>query len=93
MKRRDFIKLSAAAAGAAVIPARLVHAEDEKPMLATDDPQAEALEYTESSEVDGERCNNCIHATGDLSADAFGCNLFPNNRVAAEGWCNVWAER
>lgn len=91
MKRRDFLKLSAATAGVTIIPAQLVQAEDDR--LDPSDPQAQALDYVEQTEVEGERCNNCIHANGDLDADWVGCNLFPNKKVAANGWCNVWAAR
>lgn len=91
MKRRDFLKISAVTAGVTLIPARLVHADDER--LDPSDPQAQALDYVEQTEVEGERCDNCIHANGDLDSDWVGCNLFPNKKVAAAGWCNVWAAR
>jgi len=92
MKRRDFLKLSAATAGATLIPVHTIHADD-KERLDPSDPQAQALDYVEQTEVEGERCDNCIHATGDLDSDWVGCNLFPNKKVAAAGWCNVWAAR
>ncbi|WP_286806880.1 high-potential iron-sulfur protein, partial [Marinimicrobium sp. UBA4209] len=75
MKRRDFLKLSAATAGATLIPVHTVSAQDEK--LSPDDAQAKALNYMETSETEGQRCNNCIHAKGDLEAEWVGCNLFP----------------
>lgn len=91
MKRRDFLKLSAATTGAALIPVHHLYAQDEK--LSPDDPQAKALNYVEESEKEGQRCNNCVHAKGDLESEWVGCNLFPNKQVKASGWCNVWAER
>lgn len=92
MKRREFLKLSAATAGATLIPLHTIHA-DEAERLDPDNPQAQALDYTHTTPVEGERCDNCIHAHGDLEADWVGCNLFPNKKVAAAGWCNVWAAR
>ncbi|WP_111641295.1 high-potential iron-sulfur protein [Marinimicrobium alkaliphilum] len=94
MKRRDFLKLSTATAG--LIPLVNIpvgYAAADKPRLATDDPQAQALQYIETSEVEGQYCDNCIHASGDLSEDWVGCNLFPGKSVAAKGWCSVWAPR
>lgn len=94
MKRRDFLKLSAATAGATLIPLHMISAEEEEQeKLDPSDPQAEALKYTHESEVEGQRCDNCIHANGDLESEWVGCNLFPNKQVNAGGWCNVWAER
>lgn len=94
MNRRDFLKLSAATAGATLIPAHTIQADhhgDDR--LDPEDPQAQALNYVEQTETEGERCDNCVHANGDLDADWVGCNLFPNKKVAAAGWCNVWAAR
>ncbi len=91
MKRRDFLKLSAATAGATLIPAYTVQAQDET--LSPDDAQAKALAYVEVSETEGQECRNCIHAKGDLEAEWVGCNLFPGKQVKAEGWCKVWAAR
>ncbi len=91
MKRRDFLKISAATAGATLIPVHAVYAQDEK--LSPDDDQAKALKYVEESETDGQRCDNCIHAKGDLESEWVGCNLFPGKQVKASGWCNVWAAR
>jgi hypothetical protein len=95
MKRRDFIKLSSVTAGASLIPLvniPMVFAEGE-PRLSVDDAQAKALGYVEESTVEGQHCNNCVHATGDLSAEWMGCNLFPGKQVKGAGWCKVWAAR
>jgi hypothetical protein len=95
MKRRDFIKLSSVTAGATLIPLVNIPAvfAEEKPRLSLDDPQAKALDYTEVSPVEGQYCNNCVHATGDMSAEWVGCNLFPGKLVKGPGWCKVWAAR
>lgn len=92
MKRRDFLKLSAATAGATLIPVHNLYAQEEE-QLSPDDPQAKALNYVEKSEKEGQYCNNCVHAKGDLESEWVGCNIFPNKLVKAEGWCNVWAAR
>jgi hypothetical protein len=92
MKRRDFLRLSAMTAGASLIPVKSLAAEEEV-RLDPSDPQAQALQYTEQTPIEEERCDNCIHATGDLDAKWVGCNLFPGKKVKGAGWCNVWAAR
>lgn len=92
MKRRDFLRTSTALAGVSLIPAIALGA-DELPKLAPDDAQASALKYTETSEIDGQHCNNCVHANGDLTADWVGCNIFPGKQVKGAGWCAVWGAR
>ncbi len=91
MKRREFLRLSALTAGATLIPVKTLAAEEER--LDPSDPQAQALQYTHETPVEGQRCDNCIHANGDLSAEWVGCNLFPGRLVNAGGWCSVWAAR
>lgn len=92
MKRREFLRLSALTAGATLIPVKTLAASEEE-RLDPSDPQAQALQYTHDSTVEGQRCDNCIHANGDLSADWIGCNLFPGRLVNAGGWCSVWTAR
>lgn len=94
MKRRDFLKLSAAGAGASLIPVKLLHAQEGgQEKLSPEDPQAQALEYVHETPTEGQRCDNCIHAKGDLDREWIGCNIFPGKQVNAAGWCNVWAAR
>lgn len=39
-------------------------------------------------------CNTCaLFTTQASTSDWGGCLLFPNNSVASEGWCNVWAAK
>ncbi|WP_049722894.1 high-potential iron-sulfur protein [Gilvimarinus polysaccharolyticus] len=92
MKRRDFLRTSTVLAGASLIPA-IALADNDLPKLSTDDTQASALKYTETSTTEGQHCNNCAHANGDLAADWVGCNIFPGKRVKGAGWCAVWAAR
>lgn len=91
MNRRDFLRLSAVTAGATLIPVYQLQAQDDR--LSPEDPQAKALKYVEESTIEGQYCSNCVHAKGDLSSAWLGCNLFPNKKVRAEGWCSVWAAR
>ena len=92
MKRREFLRLSALTAGTTLIPVKVL-AADEETRLDPNDPQAQALQYVEETPVEGHRCDNCVHANGDLSAEWVGCNLFPGRLVKAGGWCSVWAAR
>lgn len=89
MKRRDFINLSGAAAGLALIPVCNLSAA-EVPLTA-DDPQGKALGYVVNSTVEGSNCANCAQSHGD--AKALACNLFPGKQVSATGWCKVWSKK
>jgi len=92
MKRRNFLKAGTALAGISLIPS-ITLAADESEKLSPDDPQASALKYTETSEVEGHYCHNCSQATGDLEAEWMGCNIFPGKQVKGSGWCAVWSAR
>lgn len=93
MKRREFIKLAGMTGTCMLIPSITVSAFAEDLLVSPEEPQAKALGYIEVSEVDGQICGNCIHATGDLNAENVGCNLFPGKEVKTAGWCKVWAAR
>lgn len=101
LARRQFLKLSAAAAaGALVVPAHRAQAED-LPQLTEDDPMAKGLKYThDASTVDpssrnnpapDQKCSNCALAQGE--GDWIPCQIFPGKAVAASGWCSVWAPK
>ena len=70
------------------------------PKLPLDNAQAKALAYTEdASKVKhptfkpGSHCANCNFYKG-AKADAYGpCQIFPQNTVAAKGWCSAWAKK
>ncbi len=102
IERRQFIQLSAAAAaGAVVLPAHTVRAQD-MPKLAEDDPMAQAMKYVhDASTVDAasrpnpaeeQRCSNCALIQGDEGAWR-PCQIFPGKLVNADGWCSVWAPK
>src|SRR6056297_387276 len=72
-------------------------------VLDPEGPEAKALGYVHNHEdVDqaaypnyqpNQACNNCQLAQGDLSADWFGCGIFPGKQVANQGWCTAWVQR
>jgi len=93
MNRRDFIKLSGAATGLALIPAvNLAHGEAAA-KLDVANPQAQALGYVEQTPNAGSDCANCAQSHGTAGAEWIGCNIFPGKEVKATGWCKVWAPR
>ncbi len=103
LARRQFLKLSAAAAaGALVVPAHRAQAED-LPQLTEDDPMAKGLKYThDASTVDPasrsnpapeQNCANCQLIKG-ADGDAWRpCQLFPGKSVNAAGWCSAWVPK
>lgn len=91
MNRRDFMKLSGASAGLALIPVTNLAVADAPVQLPVDDVQAKALGYVEQSPDPKHNCANCLQATGDLAAEWVGCNIFPGKLVKGAGWCKVWS--
>lgn len=98
--RRQFFTTAGCALGAAalveVMP-RVARAED-MPHLATDDPTAKALNYTENADTAaaphqaGQACNNCNFFHG--GSTGFGpCDLFTGKEVNAKGWCAGYAKK
>ncbi|MGB8713830.1 MAG: high-potential iron-sulfur protein [Onishia taeanensis] len=95
--RRDFMRnsllgLAALPLGAGIL-SRQALAQD-LPPLDPENPQAKALNYVAKASdasdhpayADGEQCSNCMF----YNADTQGCQLFPQNSVAAGGWCQSW---
>jgi hypothetical protein len=70
------------------------------PKLTQDNPQAKALAYTENAATvknpvykPGSVCANCNFYKG-AKGQAYGpCQMFPQNSVAAKGWCAAWAKK
>lgn len=105
--RRNLFRLAGAGSLALLLPAMTrmsagtAWAEDER--LDPESAQAKALGYVHHySDVDqssfpryeeGQICANCQLAQGDLSAEWFGCSIFPGKQVANEGWCSAWVQR
>jgi hypothetical protein len=90
--RNSLLGLAALPLGAGIL-SRQALAQD-LPPLDPENPQAKALNYvTQASDAsdhpvyaDGEKCSNCMF----YNADTQGCQLFPQNSVAADGWCQSW---
>ena len=102
--RRQFLKISAAAAAAGVVvhPGAKAQAQD-MPQLDPSDPVAQSMRYThDASSVDPssranpaaeQNCANCALVQG-ADGDAWRpCPIFPGKLVAAGGWCSVWAPK
>ena len=102
--RRRFFVGAGAALGAAALASVLPRSAraDDLPHLATTDPTAQALNYTEdASKVDkakaaayvaGSSCANCNFFQGGSAA--YGpCQLFPGKAVNAKGWCSGYAKK
>lgn len=98
--RRRFIRFALAGAIAAplggLVAARGARAA-EKPRLDPGSKRAQKLGYShDATSVDDPkrkadaRCRNCVHFQGD-EGDAWApCNVFPEHRVSADGWCVSW---
>ena len=78
--------------------------QDELPQLSQENPRATALQYTSDATApdqllpgrgEGEFCRNCRLFQGEVgqSVGWAGCEIFPEFRVSAQGWCNTWTER
>ena len=103
--RRDFLVSVSTMVGAAAFAAALTPVADAKalPHLTTQDPQAQALHYTENvSKIDaqkdpthtaGAKCANCKLYQGS-SDEPFGpCQLYPGKAVSAKGWCMGYQQK
>lgn len=93
--RRGFlVKLSTL--GAATFAGALTPVADAKalPHLTTQDPQAQALHYTEDvstskdpTHTAGAKCGNCKLYQGNPSEPFGPCQLYPGKAVSSNGWC------
>lgn len=67
------------------------------PRLAPSEPSAQALNYVEEASdasdhpaySEGEVCSNCMF----FNADTEVCQLFPENSVEPDGWCQSWTSQ
>lgn len=97
--RRDFVASVGTLLGATALAFPLTSAAVAQalPHLTDQDPQAQALHYTDNvSQLDasrnpthiaGTKCANCKLYQGG-SGDTFGpCQLYPGKAVSANGWC------
>jgi hypothetical protein len=90
--RRDFLKLfGSGLIGLTVGGAVLKVSAQEK--LSLGDATAKALGYVHKSAVEGAYCDNCMYIKGEDGEEWRPCALFPNNVVAAKGWCSAWMKK
>lgn len=100
-RRRRLVRLLVA--GVAAVPLTGLLAN--RPALAAELPRldpgsdrARQFSYTHDAEGStnpareaGARCANCTHFHGrDGGVQWASCNIFPQHRVNADGWCNSW---
>lgn len=98
-KRRRLVTLMGA--GAAAVPLGAVvgtlpsraRAQDDLPLVDPNSAQAQALQYVENSEVEGQVCSNCSLYQADESAEQGPCPLFPGNAVLGSAWCSAYVPR
>jgi hypothetical protein len=106
--RRDAVKIMMGGLAAVplinLVGMAAAQAED-LPHLPADNPNAVALKYVENA-ADADRaaaarpglppeeqhCANCQFSVGG-EGDWLPCQLFPQNSVAANGWCVSWTLR
>lgn len=98
--RRRFLHL--ALAGVVAVPVTGLIAPRgasaaERPRLDPDSKTARRLGYTHDATSSGSpkreedaRCRNCAHFRGDKDDPWAPCNVFPEHRVSADGWCEAW---
>ncbi len=56
-------------------------------------PQARSLSYVQDSPQAERNCANCRLYTGAADSARGPCVIFPNQQVAAAGWCSAWVAR
>ncbi len=73
----------------------LVRAARAAALLSPQDPQAQALRYTEDARSEpaakDNRCANCALYQGAEGSTQGPCQLFAGKEVKAAGWCSSWA--
>ncbi|HEY5700604.1 MAG TPA: high-potential iron-sulfur protein [Gammaproteobacteria bacterium] len=70
----------------------------EKAKLDPKNPLAESLAYTHDAAnsaraSDSDNCRTCLHVQGGADDAWGGCNIFSDNVVNANGWCNAYNKR
>lgn len=103
--RRDFLVGVGTMLGSTLVagPLTAVAAAGTLPHLTTQDPQAQALHYTEDvgtinaskdpSHTAGAKCANCKLYQGSGDAPFGPCQLYPGKAVSANGWCMGYQKR
>jgi hypothetical protein len=73
--------------------ARTAAAAARLPELDPADPAANAMGYVLKTQKPGETCANCAQYVGKARAVTGTCELFPDKRVVAAGWCSAWVKK
>lgn len=80
---------------APAVPVLLTRAARAAALLSGQDPQAQALRYTEDARSEpaakDNRCANCALYQGPEGSTQGPCQLFAGREVKAAGWCSAWA--
>lgn len=66
------------------------------PLLSPSDPAAMKVKYTPDAREakgvpPGNKCANCALYEGTYQSTQGPCQLFPDKRVMAAGWCSSWS--
>lgn len=93
--RHSLLGLVALPLGAGILSQRAF--AQELPRLDPEAPQAKALHYVTDAQQasdhpaysEGEHCANCMFYTEANQ----GCQLFPQNSVEPQGWCQSWTKQ
>lgn len=91
--RRKFLKTAAAASVVPYLVFGSNKASAQSTKVDPDSDQAKALEYIHKSSVADTYCGNCKLYTGDANKEWGPCAIFPNQNVAAAGWCKAWVAK
>lgn len=106
LNRRTTVRILTGATLLTLAPSAVVRqalAQDDKPHLSKSDPVATALNYVHDANnatrvdrqgVPGEQqdCANCRFIQAN-SGQWRPCQIFPENTVNADGWCQNWTPR
>ena len=67
----------------------------DQPLLSPDDPAATKVKYTEDASKEknakDHKCATCGLYEGTYGSTQGPCQIFPDKRVLAAGWCTAWA--
>ncbi|HEY3784667.1 MAG TPA: high-potential iron-sulfur protein [Steroidobacteraceae bacterium] len=85
--------------GASLLPLIMTGADvarSAQPLLNPDDAAAKKVKYTEdAASAKGvppdNKCANCALYEGPYGSAQGPCQLFPDKRVVAAGWCSAWS--
>lgn len=91
--RRTFLKTAVAASVVPYLAFGSNRASAQTPKVDPDSDQAKALQYIHKSSIAENYCANCKLYTGDANSEWGPCAIFPNQSVAAAGWCKAWVAK